>query len=203
MGWQKLSKETMLKFNKLIRTLQRSSKNLASLVDSFTANNDELRKKQPEELRLNIEEIMGDVLSALKFEIKSNQIEVVTSFETSEIIFPRNNLRSIVYNLVHNAIKYRDLKKASRIEVATEKVRGFVILCVRDNGPGIPEEYQRQIFNKSSRFRKDIKGTGMGLYIVKKMVEANGGRIHLESTPGEGSTFKVFFKEGFSAEAAE
>ena len=196
-------KNDVEQFHKLIRTLQKSSKNLAALVDGFTANNDELRKTQPEELRLNVQEIVDDVLAALKYEIRSNKIDVVTNFETSELIFPRNNLRSIVYNLVHNAIKYRDPKKASRIDLATERVRGFTILCVRDNGPGIPEQYQRKIFNKSSRLNKDIKGTGMGLYIVKKMVETNGGRIKLESKPGKGSTFKVFFKEGFSEEAAE
>lgn len=187
------------KFGKLIKTFKKTSIGMAALVDDFTANNRKLKKEEPQELRLNIEEIIVDVLTALKYEIKINKIEVDTEFNTSEIIFPRNNLRSIVYNLVHNAIKYRDPKKVSKIEIATEKVRDFVILCVKDNGPGIPREHQRKIFNKSWRIRQDVKGTGMGLYIVKKMVEANDGRIKLESQPGEGATFKVFFRSEFSS----
>ena len=191
------------RFEKLIKTLKKSSKGLASLVDDFTANNRNHQPEDPQELRLNIQEIFGDVLAALKYEIKSNKIEIDTNFHTSEIIFPRNNLRSVVYNLLHNAIKYRDPNKPSKIEITTERVRDFVILCVRDNGPGIAEENQRKIFQKSSRIRKDVKGTGMGLYIVKKMVEANDGRIKLDSKPGEGSVFKVFFRSEFSAQEAE
>lgn len=190
------------KFEKLINNFKKSTNGLAALVNDFTANNRDLKKEEPQELRLNIQEIIVDVLTSLKYEIKTNKIEVNTEFNTSEIIFPRNNLRSIVYNLVHNAIKYRDPNKVAQIEIATEKVRDFVILCVKDNGPGIPEEHQRDIFNKSLRIREDIKGTGMGLFIVKRMVEANNGRIKLESKPGEGSTFKVFFRSNFSAQAA-
>ena len=191
------------KFEKLITTFKRSSKNLASLIDDFTTNNQDVTKKEEQEVRINIQEISEDVLTALKYEIKTNKIEVATNFNTSEIIFPRNNLRSIVYNLVHNAIKYRDPQKPSKIEISTEKVRDFVILCVKDNGPGIAEEHQRKVFKKSSRIRKDVKGTGMGLYIVKKMIETNDGRIKLDSKPGEGTIFKVFFRSNFSALKAE
>ena len=185
-------------FDKWINTLKQSSKAMASLVDDFTTDNEEIGKEEQRELRLNIQEICRDVLIALKGEIRLNKIEVVRRFHATEIIFPKNNLRSIVYNLVHNAIKYRDPEKVSKIEITTEKVEDFVILSVKDNGPGIAEEHQGRIFEKSSRIRKDIKGTGMGLYIAKKMVETHGGRITLESKPGEGSTFKVFFRSEFS-----
>lgn len=181
-------------FNRYIQTLKRSSKSMAALVDDFTIDNEKIGKEKPDELRLNIQEICSDVLSALKTEIRLHEIQVIRRFRATEIIFPKNNLRSVVYNLVHNAIKYRDPDKPTKIEITTEKIEGYVILCIKDNGPGIAEEDQAHIFGRSSRLREDIKGTGMGLYIVKKMIETNGGRITLESTPGEGSTFKVFFK---------
>ena len=189
-------------FDKYINTLKQSSKSLTSLVDDFTLENEQIGTGEPPEQRLNIQEICNDVLLALKSEIRLNKIEVVTNFHASEIIFPRNNLRSIVYNLVHNAIKYRDPKKVSLIEITTEKVKEYVILCVKDNGPGIAEEHQRIIFRKSSRLSKDINGTGMGLYIAKKMIETHGSRIRLKSKPGEGSTFQVFFRSELLEQSA-
>ncbi|WP_245583677.1 sensor histidine kinase [Salinimicrobium xinjiangense] len=185
-------------FDKWIKNLRQFSKGLASLVDDFITDNGNMSKEEPRELRLNIQEICADVLTALKYEIKLHRIEVIKNFQTSEIIFPKNSLRSVVYNLVHNAIKYRDPDKTARIEISTEKVERFVVLCVQDNGPGIAEKDQARIFEKSLRIREDVQGTGMGLYVAKRMIEAHGGRITLESKPGEGTTFKVFFKSEFS-----
>jgi two-component system phosphate regulon sensor histidine kinase PhoR len=190
-------------FDKWIATLKQSSKSLASLVDDYTSDYENIGQEESPEQRLNIQEICNDVLTALKGEIRLHKIEIVKDFQASEIIFPKNNLRSIFYNLVHNAIKYRDPEKASKIEISTEKLAGHVVLCVKDNGTGIAEEHQGKIFEKSSRIRRDIQGTGMGLYIAKKMIDTNGGRIKLESKSGEGSTFKVFFRSEFSEPAAE
>lgn len=196
-------KKDSAQFDKYIHTLKQSSKSMATLVDDFTIDNEKIGQGEPHELRLNIQEICADVLIALKSEIRLNKIEVVKRFHATEIIFPKNNLRSIVYNLVHNAIKYRDPEKPSKIEITTEKADDFVILSIKDNGPGIAEEDQTRIFGKSSRLREDIKGTGMGLYIAKKMIETNGGRITLDSKPGEGSEFKVFFRSEFSQQKEE
>ena len=187
-------------FEKWIQNLRRSSRDLQSLVNDFTTAKNREKPTSNEQERLNIEQICEDVLNSLRDEIKAGGVVITTDFKVSEIKFPKNNLRSVVYNLLHNAIKFRDPKKISKIDITTEKVRGFVILCVKDNGLGIEEKDQRKIFRKSCRIREDIKGTGMGLYIVKKMIENNKGRIKLESKPGEGSTFKVFFKSGYLLE---
>lgn len=181
-------------FNKWITTLKESSKAMASLVDDFTAENEEIGKDELQEQKVNIQEICGNVLTALKGEIKLHKIKVIKNIEVSEIAFPKNHLRSIIYNLLHNAIKYRDTEKDSKIEISTQTTGSSLVLSIADNGPGIAGEDQKKIFEKSSRIRKDVIGTGMGLYIAKKMIETNGGRIELESKPGEGSVFKVFFK---------
>lgn len=181
-------------FLKWIKTLKQSSKNLEGLVEDFTTGKWEDNGKSSEEELLNVKEISENILSALKVEIRENKIKVSTNLKVAEIRFPKNNLRSVIYNLVHNAIKFSDPEKASEIKISTEEVDGFVVLCVQDNGLGIPEEHQRRVFQKSSRLSETISGTGMGLYVVKRMIEDNKGRLKLESTEGEGSTFKVFFK---------
>lgn len=187
-------KNNSIQFEKWIKTLKESSKSLDSMVEDFTSARVEEKGKPSEEVALNIEEICEDILTALKMDIREKNIKVTTDLKVSEINFPKNSLRSVFYNLIKNAVKFSDPKKKSEIKIATEAVEGFVILCVRDNGLGIPLEYQRLVFEKSSRLSKNIPGTGMGLYVVKKMIEDNKGRIKLESKEEEGTTFKVFFK---------
>ncbi|WP_029034736.1 ATP-binding protein [Salinimicrobium terrae] len=181
-------------FEKWIKTLKESSRGLEDLVEDFTSGKWEQKGETSGEHVLHIKDLCEDILTALKLEIREKKIKVTLDLKVSGIIFPRSSLRSVVYNIVHNAVKFSDPKKSSEIKIATESVDGFVVLCVRDNGVGIPEKYQRQIFKKSSRLSEEISGTGMGLYVVKRMVEDYEGRIKLESKEGEGTTFKIFFK---------
>ncbi len=184
-------------FNSMILSLKAATQNLHCLITDFTSEGNHDHNKPDVESRLNIEEICQDVVDSLRDVIEENGISINTEFNASEIIFPKNNLRSIVYNLIHNAIKFRDRTKESEVKITTTKVRGFVILCMEDNGLGIPEEHQRRIFRKSARLNKDITGTGMGLYIIKRMIESQDGRIHVESVPGDGTVFRVFFKSEY------
>ena len=187
-------KNDSTQFGKMIKTLKESSKSLDGMVEDFTSGKISENGQTNEEVELGIEEICQDILNSLKEEIREKNIKVTTDLKVKEINFPRNSLRSVFYNLIHNAMKFSDPEKNSEIKIATEAVKGFVILCVQDNGLGIPFEDQRRVFKKSSRLSKKIQGTGMGLYVVKHMIEDNNGRIKLESKEKEGTTFKVFFK---------
>ncbi|WP_372918958.1 PAS domain-containing protein [Salegentibacter sp.] len=182
-------------FKKWINTLKESSRTLDAIVEDFTSGKVEENGQATDEMALNIEEISYDILTALKGDIRSKKIKITTDLKVREIIFPKSSLRSVFYNLIHNAVKFSDPNKTSEIKISTEEVDGFVILCVKDNGLGIATEDQRRVFKKSSRLFKNIQGTGMGLYVVKNMIEENKGRIKLESEEGEGTTFSVFFKK--------
>lgn len=188
-------------FTKWITTLKTTSTAMRSLVTNFTEDKESQLVNEGGEERVSIETIAQDVLTALKAEIINKNITVKTEFDTSEIKFSRNNLRSIVYNLLNNAIKYKNPGHSSKVAISTLKKNGFVLLKVKDNGLGIPKEYQKKIFEKGSRINPEIEGTGMGLYIIKRMVENSGGKIEVESIPGEGSTFSVYFKSGYKGEA--
>lgn len=184
------------KFDVMIKRLQTTSDGLSSMLDEFTSDVEEDFDLQQKDQKkgLDIENLSKNVLDALRDEIKNDNIQIVKDFKTSKIVFPKNNLRSIIYNLLHNAIKYRNRDHASVIRLATHKTKGFVVFTVEDNGLGIAEEHQEKVFEKSLRIYREIEGTGMGLYIIKKMIETHGGKIELESTLGKGSKFQVFFK---------
>lgn len=186
-------------FEKWMQSLEKTLHNMKDLVTDFTEESQPGEEKVQEEAFIDLQEICESVIESLKDLLLSNKIKIIRNFESAQISFPRNNLRSIIYNLLHNAIKFSDPNKASKIEVTITSVQGRVFLCVEDNGIGIPAEKQRDIFKKSSRLNQEIAGTGMGLYIVKRMIESQEGRIKMESTPGEGTLFKVFFQAPFQA----
>lgn len=181
-------------FEKWMEMMEKTVHSMNDLIGDFTSESHSGDETAVEEPLLNLEEICEDVLESLRELTLQNNIEVIKDFESTEVRFPRNNLRSIIYNLIHNAIKFSNPERSSKITITTTNVKGFVILCVEDNGIGIPAEDQRKIFRKSSRLNEDISGTGMGLYIIKRMIEAQEGRIRMESTPGEGTLFRIFFQ---------
>ena len=96
----------------------------------------------------------------------------------------------VVKQLVENALKYSP--GGSPVVVSAERRDARIVIGVADRGPGIEENERTRIFDKFFRGRRhrfDTKGTGMGLAIAKGIVEAHGGRIWVESEPGQGSVF--------------
>ena len=90
-------------------------------------------------------------------------------------------------NLIGNAIKHHDDPAHGHVRVtATEAVGGMIELIVEDDGPGIPEQYRERVFGmfQTLRPRDEVEGSGMGLAIVKKLVERQGGKVWLTDKPG-------------------
>ena len=117
------------------------------------------------------------------------RIEVDTILETD-----KGRLGVILNNLVDNAIKYhRHANPGKYVAVQTEDLGEKILIKVIDNGQGIPIDAQPKIFDMFFRASENSKGSGLGLYIVKDMVERLGGSIKLESEKGEGTTFTLKF----------
>lgn len=101
------------------------------------------------------------------------------------------DITRVFNNLLDNALKYRRPDVAPVIEIGAERIDQEWRLYVRDNGQGIKPEYQQRIFGLFQRADSRIEGTGVGLAISKRVIEAHGGRMWVESVPGEGSTFWI------------
>ena len=99
----------------------------------------------------------------------------------------------LVFNLAENAIKYT--QPGGRVEVTLEQRDGSAILQVKDNGPGISPEAQEHLFDRFYRAdpAREGGGTGLGLALVRSIVQVHQGQIQLSSTLGEGSCFRVSF----------
>ncbi len=104
-----------------------------------------------------------------------------------------HRLRRVMENLLSNAVKYN--REGGWIDVSAECQEGYIVVRVADSGIGIPPEDLPHIFDRFYRVQRpeteDIEGTGLGLSIVKSIVEKHGGRVWVESRPGEGTTFTL------------
>ncbi|MDF7815617.1 PAS domain S-box protein [Hymenobacter sp. YC55] len=107
--------------------------------------------------------------------------------------FSAKNLRSVVYNLLSNAIKYHSPARVPQVQIHCLVTAEHHILTVTDNGQGIEARQLGQLFTMFQRFHTHVEGSGVGLYMVKKMVENAGGRIEVQSQVNVGSTFTVYF----------
>jgi signal transduction histidine kinase len=107
------------------------------------------------------------------------------------VSFSPANLRSVVYNLLSNAIKYCAPDRPSSVRVHAAQTPQAIVLTVQDNGLGMSELQQRQLFGLFQRLHTHVEGTGVGLYISKRLIENAGGTITVQSQPNVGSTFTV------------
>ncbi|GAC1377784.1 MAG: hypothetical protein NVSMB30_25360 [Hymenobacter sp.] len=108
-----------------------------------------------------------------------------------EVSFAPQYLRSIVYNLLSNAIKYRHPDRPPAVQLRCRSTAAAVVLDVQDNGLGLTPDQQSRLFGMFVRLHDHVEGSGIGLYMVKKIVENAGGTIAVQSQPGVGSTFTV------------
>lgn len=141
---------------------------------------------------VDLGEIMGNVEWSLENKVQQSGAVINKAFEVTEIPFSRKNLRSIIYNLVSNAIKFKG-EEPPVINIHTIKIGDEIMLSVQDNGKGIPKEGLERIFDMYGRLHPNVEGYGIGLYLAKKIINAAGGSISVESEPGKGSKFTICF----------
>jgi PAS domain S-box-containing protein len=117
-----------------------------------------------------------------------------TDFQVRELYFSKSKFRSILYNLISNAMKYASPDRPCEIQVSTWRSGNYVVLSIRDNGSGIRQADQDHLFKMFKRFHPQVDGTGIGLYTIKRIIDAAGGKITFQSEENKGSEFKVYFK---------
>lgn len=147
---------------------------------------------------INLEDLIREVKDSLRDKILSNQVQITADFSLApSISYSRKNLRSILFNLLSNAIKYAHGDRIPEIRIQTQywPADELVSLTVTDNGLGIPQNQKDKIFSMFRRVHTHVEGSGVGLYLVKKILENQGDWIEVESVEGLGSSFNVFFKQ--------
>lgn len=140
---------------------------------------------------VNLAEIIENIEWSLQDKILLSKATIKCNLQVKEVRFSKKNLRSILFNLVANAIKFK-ADTAPVITISSMETEGKVVLRVRDNGKGMNKDELDRIFEMYGRLHQDVEGNGIGLYLAKKIINATGGRLTVESEVGEGTTFTIY-----------
>jgi signal transduction histidine kinase len=145
---------------------------------------------------INIYELIYDVADGISFSDYFKKVELnVTDNSTSLLISDPKRLKIILSNIITNAFKHHDPKNIKKpvVNIKIENHNDGLLVIIEDNGPGIDEKFQKDIFKMFYRATVETEGSGLGLYIVKETIEKLKGKIDFSSHPGTGTTFKLYF----------
>lgn len=173
-------KTSILKFKETIQALTEVAKTNKNIDD--------------EVVKVNLKQLVEDILLSIDDMIEAAQADIQSDFsrlDEEEIYFSLANMRSLLINLITNAIKYRSPERKPIIRLSFEKEDKLLIIKISDNGLGIAKEHQDRVFQMFKRMHTQVEGTGIGLYLVKRIVENQGGSIVLDSEVDQGTTFTL------------
>ncbi len=145
-------------------------------------------KNDPEDIPMSV--LAREAAELAAGRIVERGVEVVIADDLPTVRGDRPRLLEVMQNLVENGVKFTGDEEAPRVEVGRREVGGEAVFFVRDNGIGIDPQYHDKVFGLFERLETGTEGTGIGLAIVKRIVEVHGGRIWVESEGlGKGATF--------------
>lgn len=158
------------------------------------------RSQKPE--RIDADRLVREVLNQCQDMIQKHRVSVRVRSPLPKAVFDPIPLRQVFMNLVTNGIKFMGRQPVPSIEIGGRRGKGYVEYFVKDNGIGIEPRYHELIFGIFQRLRDvEVDGTGVGLAIVKKIIDSARGKIWIESDKGKGSAF--FFRIPFQEHGTE
>ena len=182
---------------KLITYFERALEQIFRTIDDLSAIVQEQRKEQelPAE-DVELAPLVDEIIGSLQDLVTQSGATFELDFVTSPVVpFVRLNLQRLFFTLISNALKYAAPGRPPRIRLSSTPgtAIGRPMLIVQDNGLGIDlERFGTQLFQLFRRFHGHVEGTGMGLYLVNRIVQSHGGQLKVSSTVGEGTTFTIY-----------
>lgn len=176
----------------LVEKMRLSTERLKKTINGLT----EVMKSDKSPMDDLEENSFENILNEFKLEnnylLQEAGVEIITQLEVTRITYSKVGMKSIMQNLLTNAVKYRSPDRDCIIQIKTYRQGGKVILQVSDNGLGMDLEMDRErLFKMFNRLHDHVEGTGIGLYLIKIIVEKHGGSILVDSQLNTGTTFSV------------
>lgn len=181
------ARDSIMEINRAVESLKHHIEDLLALSRAGHAT------AQPRPVRLTA--LVADVIAPMRERADALGATISVAADLPEVVIDEEGFRRVYANLIDNAIKYRRAGAALRIDVGWERRGECLLLYVRDNGVGIKPQYRERVFGLFQRLDTHLEGTGVGLAISKRVVEAHGGRMWVESEFDRGSTFWLSLPE--------
>jgi PAS domain S-box-containing protein len=201
-GLMSLLKEELIETNSYSEETEQYVQRVINSVERFKRTIDELTnisrlqkdfEQKPSDEILIIQDVYEEIMADLYQSPELNPCTISTDFKVHQLRFSRKNFRSILYNLISNAIKYQSPDRDCVIHIHSILEEPYVVLSIKDNGLGMSERHQEQLYTMFRRFHNHVEGSGIGLFMVKRILDNAGGKIEVESQEGGGTEFKVYF----------
>ncbi|WP_245652284.1 sensor histidine kinase [Rufibacter tibetensis] len=186
-----LSEETKEVLQRVMDSVNRFKRTIEDLAAISRLQKDTV--EEAAEIVTNIKDVYEDIMADFDYP-NQNACFIQTDFQVRQLNFSKKNFRSILYNLLSNALKYQANERDCIVHVTTHLEEPYVVLQVKDNGLGMNPRQQEQLFTMFRRFHDHVEGTGVGLFMVKRIVDNADGKIEVESEEGEGTTFRVYLQ---------
>jgi len=163
---------------------------ISQLTDLTRLQQMQTEAAQPAHLATVLEAVRLDLAPLLE----ATGVQLTVNIDACETVrFAPQYLRSVIYNLLSNAVKYRHPARVPRVQLRCYPAAQTTVLEVVDNGLGLSDQQQSKLFRLFERLHGHVEGSGVGLYMVKRIVENMGGTIAVRSELGEGTTFVLTF----------
>ncbi|CAN5914957.1 hypothetical protein BH24BAC1_BH24BAC1_24540 [soil metagenome] len=184
--------ESQFVYRKFVQAIKRMKQTIQDITEVAKAQ----RKQAERPEKVYFADVLEEVKASLDTLLSSTEADLKHDFsQAPSILYSQINLKSILYNLVSNALLYRDPERTPQIVIRTHSTDGFLVLTVQDNGLGMNlERGVDKLFAMFTRLHTHVEGSGIGLYIVNRLVQNQGGKVEVESEVGKGSLFRVWFK---------
>ena len=186
----KLNPDQLEAINAIYRNSNRLEKIVRNLLDAEKLDMNKMKFEQDE---FRVERLMIDIFKDFLSEANSKRINLINSTKGSMTIkSDKLKISQIIINLIQNAVDFVP-QGTGRIEISAQRKGDDIVFCVQDNGLGIPEEKQKNLFKKfyqvDTSIRRRHEGSGLGLAVCKGIVDGIGGRIWVNSKEDKGSSF--------------
>ncbi|MDG1062987.1 MAG: PAS domain S-box protein [Flavobacteriaceae bacterium] len=167
-------------------------------IISDTLRYSELKKELAPEIMVDLNHLVNHLISDLKKIYPDSKIQIEGTLP--QLLLNETKALQVFQNILDNACKYRDPNRASRVTVRCSEVLSFFEFEIQDNGIGIPEESAHHVFEIFQKLNNNADSNGIGLSIVKKIIESYGGKVSLESQVGQGTTFMIQLPQSMSGQ---
>lgn len=181
-------------FRRILENLQQTSERMNERIADLLEISRMERCLDAKEEVVALEPVLRKVMDDLAVEIQKSGATVSHDFAAAPCMCgSHENIYSLLSNLVSNAIKYRHSERSPYVRVESLRDGPYDLLRIADNGIGIDlERHGKQLFGMFNRFHTHVDGTGVGLFIIKRIIEKAGGKIEVRSKVDEGTTFDVY-----------
>lgn len=182
--------ELIARFDDAVNRLDNTISGLGEIIEVQEVDNSNVRP-------IYFQDILDQVNAEYDYKILDNQAKISADFQACQsIVYFESYISSIFSNLITNAIKYSKDEVPLNLTITTKKEKDTVLLLFKDNGIGMDlVRYGNNLFKPFKRFSTKAEGKGIGLHIIKSMIEKNGGRIEVKSEVNVGTEFICYLKE--------